>query len=82
MSFEQDIKLCKQHIKSFENILSRRNKLENKTRMSLPGFRTCGYLRAPVGDSGEWTGGWLPGFFTVKSTDIFIFFISYSAGAL
>ena len=39
-SFEQDTKLCKQDIKSFEqHILSRRNKLKNKTRMSLPGYR-------------------------------------------
>ena len=40
MLFEQDDKLCKQDIKSFEqHILSRRNKLKNKTRMSSPGFR-------------------------------------------
>ena len=35
MLFEQDDKLCKQYIKSFEQHI----KLKNKTRMPLPGFR-------------------------------------------
>ena len=41
MLFEQDDKLCKQDIKSFEqHIKSSEQKLKNKTRMSLPGFRS------------------------------------------
>ena len=40
MLFEQDNKLCKQDIKSFEQHI----KLNNKTHMSLPGFRNLGYV--------------------------------------
>ena len=39
MSFEQDDKLCKQDIKSFEQHIKSSEQAKNKTRMSLPGFR-------------------------------------------
>ena len=39
MLFEQDDKLRKQDIKSFEQHSNHRNKLKNKTRMSLHGSR-------------------------------------------
>ena len=40
MSFEQDDKLCKQDIESFEQHIKSSEQVKNKTRMSLPGFRT------------------------------------------
>ena len=40
MSFEQDDKLCKQDIKSFEQNIKSSEQVKNKTRMSLPGFRS------------------------------------------
>ena len=43
MSFEQDDKLCKQDIKSFEQHIKSSEQVKNKTRMSLPGFRKTGH---------------------------------------
>ena len=40
MLFEQDDKLCKQDIKSFEQHIKSSEQVKNKTCMSLPGFRT------------------------------------------
>ena len=40
MLFEQDHKLFKQDNKSFEQQIKLSERVKNKTRMSLPGFRT------------------------------------------
>ena len=49
MLFQQDDKLCKQGIKSFEQHTKSSEQVKNKTRMSLPGFRTiCSVLNCAV----------------------------------
>ena len=45
MLFEYDEKLCKQDIKSFEQHISCRNELKNKTRMSLPGLHVRSFTK-------------------------------------
>ena len=44
MLFEQDDKLCKQDIKSFEQHIKSSEQVKNKTCMSLPGFRRHAFI--------------------------------------